>query len=449
MAQYIVPLDKIDGQKRYEIVMLASGKAGDVVTQYNPLPTTAGGSTGDAFGRLRVSDEYTLGDHKHIYNSNSSTYNTLAVNGATIAYRTNEAAIRLSTGNNPAARAVQQTKMYHHYMPGKSQLIKASANFYAAVLGVTKRIGYYDDRNGIFLQQEGDGTLSFVIRTYVTGVAVDTRKVVQADWNIDKCNGTGNSGFNIDITKTQIFFTDFQWLGVGRVRCGFVHDGETIVAHEFYNSNVLPTVYISSPNLPIRSEVLNTGATTGGYMDQICSTVVSEGGYAEAGVDFAVDGGIIAKNVTTSADLPIVAIRLKNAFQGDLNRVVVRLLEASVYAESNAIIWKLVKLPNLAALTLTNATWTAAHADSAVEYNLTGTAYTGGETLANGFSGASSPGGSTKGMGSATEPSPTTSKRNFIAQNMDSTDSEIYVLAARAIAGPATAWGALKWREIY
>ena len=432
--------------------MIASDKSGTLVTEDTPFPTSFSNITGpasDAFGRLRTSEAFTLGDHKHIYGLNTNSFNDLTVNGGAVTYRTNEASVRLSTTTQSGSRTVHQTKIYHNYMPGKSQLIKSTANFYAAVPNVTKRTGYFDDYNGIFFQQEGDGTLSFVIRTNLTGTPSDARKITQANWNKDKCDGTGNTGYNIDITKTFIFFTDFQWLGVGRVRCGFVHNGQTIVAHEFYNDNVLPTVYMSNPNLPVRCEIVNTAASAGGYFDQICASVVSEGGYAESGIDWSLDGGIVAKSVLTTGDLPLIAIRLKNSFKSLPNRVYVRMQNLSVYAESNAVIWKLVKLPNLAAITLSSPTWSSLSNDSAVEYSLLGTAYSGGDTLISGFAGASSPGGSTKGMGSTSESNPTSSKRNFIAQNIASDDSEIYVLAARAIGATASVWAAMQWREIY
>jgi hypothetical protein len=266
---------------------------------------------------------------------------------------------------------------------------------------------------------------------------------------MDKCDGTGVSGFNLDITKTQIIFIDFQWLGVGRVRCGFVHNGKTVVAHEFYNSNVLETVYMSNPNLPVRCEILNTGTTTGGYFDQICSTVVSEGGYVETGIDWALDGGVVAQTVPTTEDYPVIAIRLKSAFRSYANRAVVRMGNIGLYAETNPVIWKLIKLPGLSSITLSSPTWTSVSNDSAVEYSLLATAISGGDTIDAGFVGTSSPGGSNKGMGSAGLTDPSSAKKNFIVQNMASTDSEIYVLAGRAIGANATVWATLQWREIY
>jgi hypothetical protein len=403
----------------------------------------------DAFGRMRVSEAFTLGDYKHTYGIDPNFRDTLS-NGGTVTHITNQAAARLTTTSNTSSRAIHQTKMYHNYMPGKSQLIKSTINFYGATANVTKRTGYYDDLNGIYFEQNGAGVLSFVIRTDTSGTASDARRVIQSDWNKDKCDGTGASGFNLDITKTQIFFTDFQWLGVGRVRCGFVHDGQMIVAHEFYNSNNLPVVYMSNPNLPVRCEILNTGATAGAYFDQICSTVVSEGGYTESGIDFSIDSGQTSQSITVANGMyPIVAIRLKNTFRGYPNRVVVRSGNINVYAEDYPAYWAVFKLSDLSAITLSSGTWTSANADSAVEYSLNATAFTGGDRIDGGIVGTTSPGGSAKGTGTAPVNQPSNAKKNFIAQNQDSTDSEIYVVCSKAIGGTAKLWVDFQWREIY
>jgi hypothetical protein len=413
------------------------------------VTTTVVDGQQDAFGRLRVSEAFTLGDYKHTYGIDPNFRDTLT-NGGTVTHIANQSCARLATTSNTSSRAIHQTKMYHNYMPGKSQLIKSTINFYAHTANVTKRTGYYDDLNGIYFEQDGAGVLSFVIRTNTSGTESDARRITQANWNKDKCDGTGASGFNLDITKTQIVFIDFQWLGVGRVRCGFVHDGQMIIAHEFYNSNNLPVVYMANPNLPIRCEILNTGTTTGGYFDQICSTVVSEGGYVESGIDFSVDTGQTSQSITTANGMyPVVAIRLKNSFRGYPNRVVVRSGNINVYAEEYPSYWALYKLDNLSEITLSNPTWTSANDDSAVEYTLLATAFTGGDKLDGGIVGTTSPGGSAKGTGTAPVNQPSNAKKNFIAQNLDSTDSEIYVVCGKAIGGTTKLWVDFQWREIY
>ena len=413
------------------------------------ITSTVVDGAADAFGRLRISEAFTLGDYKHTYGIDPNFRDTL-VNGGTITHITNQAAARLTTSNNASSSAIHQTKMYHNYMPGKSQLIKTTVNFYNPTANVTKRTGYFDANNGIFFEQTGDGTLSFVIRTDTSGTPSDARKVIQSNWNIDKCDGTGNSGFNLSISNTQIFFTDFQWLGVGRVRCGFVHNGQTIVAHEFYNSNFLPTVYMSNPNLPVRCEIRNTGITTGAYFDQICSTVISEGGYVESGIDFSINSGTTAQSITTGNGVyPILAIRLKNNFRNYPNRVIVRSGNINVYAEDYPAYWSLIKLSALANITLANSTWVSAASDSAIEYNLSATAFTGGDKIDGGIVGTTSPGGSAKGTGVAPINNPSSAKKNFIAQNQDSTDSEIYLVCGQAIGGTVKLWVDFQWREIY
>lgn len=397
----------------------------------------------DAFGRNRVSEPYTLGDYKHLYGLDSNFVDYL-VNGATVAFQPNKACARLTTTSNTSSRAVHQTKFYHHYMPGKSQVILSSFNFYTHVTNVTKRTGYFDDNDGIYLEQTGDGTLSFVVRSFVTGAPTE-RRVPQSNWSMDPCDGTGASGFNIDITKTQLAWFDFQWLGVGRVRCGFVHNGEYVLAHEFDNSNNLDTVYMSSPNLPVRCEILNTGTTAGGYFDQICSTVMSEGGYVEAGQDWAVTN--TPRLLTSGQTLPIMAIRLKTAFRTYKNRMIVRMGNLNMFSDGANIKWRLIKLPN--ASQLTETTWTSVDADSGIEYNVDATAFTDGDEIDNGWVGASTQ-GSQKAGGSPASNQPSTAKKNYIVQNYDSTDSEIYVVVATNIGAQSTDVGVgMQWREIY
>lgn len=397
----------------------------------------------DAFGRNRVSEPYTLGDYKHLYGLDPNFVDYL-VNGATVAFQPNKACARLTTTSNTSSRAVHQTKFYHHYMPGKSQVILSSFNFYTHVTNVTKRTGYFDDNDGIYLEQTGDGTLSFVVRSFVTGAPTE-RRVPQSNWSMDPCDGTGASGFNIDITKTQLAWFDFQWLGVGRVRCGFVHNGEYVLAHEFDNSNNLDTVYMSSPNLPVRCEILNTGTTAGGYFDQICSTVMSEGGYVEAGQDWAVTN--TPRLLTSGQTLPIMAIRLKTAFRTYKNRMIVRMGNLNMFSDGENIKWRLIKLPDGSQLTET--TWTSVDADSGIEYNVDATAFTDGDEIDNGWVGASTQ-GSQKAGGSPASNQPSTAKKNYIVQNYDSTDSEIYVVVATNLGAQSTNVGVgMQWREIY
>jgi hypothetical protein len=267
----------------------------------------------DAFGRQRISNPFTLADYSHVYGEDTELLTKTSGTNSNITFNINQAKAILQVGTGANDFTIHQSRMYHHYMPGKSQLTFQSFNFTGYRSGTNKRIGLFDDRNGIFFEQSGDGTLALVLRNDVSGL-VSEERITQNNWNIDKCNGSGFSQFNLDRTKTQLFTADFQWLGVGRLRAGFVHNGESVIAHEFYNSNNKPTVYWSNPNLPVRCEIRNYAVAVGtDTMDQICATVMSEGGYNEAGVDFSARN-LTARSVITTSQLPLVAIALKTGY---------------------------------------------------------------------------------------------------------------------------------------
>ncbi len=408
------------------------------------------GFSGDAFGRLRTSTPFTLGDYKHLYSIDPDFIDVKVGTGATVTFDGNQAAAILSSGISTDGYCIHQTKRYHHYMPGKSQVIYSTFNFGAAQQNVYKRTGYFDDRDGIFFEQAPDGTLSFVIRSYVTGIASD-RRVVQSEWNKDTLDGNGPSGFNLDITKTQLFMTDFEWLGVGRVRCGFAIDGYNILAHEFYNANHIPTVYMSNPNLPVRCEVRNTGTQVGagGSFIQICSTVMSEGGYTEAGREYSHTSNLRTVGIGTT--VPILAIRLKNSFKGYPNRATIKLEDVSVFTNGANVKYEVVKLKSSAALSGLG-TWVSENDESVVEYNqsLTGISTAYFEDFMGGYAAGESQNTQKPSATTVDVSSGPTSKKNYLSQNYDSTDSEIFSVRVSNIGDASTNVGvSLRWREIY
>lgn len=402
-------------------------------------------ATVDAFGRNRTSTPFTLGDYKNIYGMNQAFIDYTG-SGGTITSNYNRASVVLSTSASATSYAVHQTKMYHNYLPGKSQEILTSYVFGDPQPGVIKRTGYFDDYNGLFLEQDHTGSLNFVLRSATSGTSsLQETRINQQNWNI---NTLLTGDFILDISKGQLLFIDFQWLSVGRVRMGFVHKGIMVICHVFDTSNKFPVAYMQSPNLPLRCEIRNTTTATGS-MEQICSTVISEGGYSENGFAFSYSNEQL-RPLTSGSMLPVLAIRLKNTFNGSglPNRAFVRVQNASIFTDQYTVRYTLTKLPNQSYLT-TSSAWVSADANSVVEYNTSATTYTDGKLLLSGYIGANSL-NPNQANPSVQNQSGVSTKLNFIAQNYDSTDSEIYIVSAKNLTTSTTNVGAsILWTEIY
>ena len=238
----------------------------------------------DAFGRLRSSNPYTLFDSKMVNSALAYIWDDAEVIGTGVTsstYNANQASVTLAVDDNAAGKRVRQTRRHFNYQSGKSQLILMTGVFGTGTDGITRRMGYFNDKNGLFYEQTTLG-MAVVVRTYTSGSAVDA-SYRQSIWNLDKMDGTGKSGVNLDFTKTQIVFFDMEWLGVGRIRFGWVVDGKIYYCHEVNNANNLTLVYMSTPNLPLRYEIDNDGTGAASSMVQICSTVISEGGEQDTG----------------------------------------------------------------------------------------------------------------------------------------------------------------------
>ena len=400
----------------------------ELVAASGPFGIFASGSAGDAFGRLRASQPYTIFDSQNRY-AQSGDFSEATATGGSSTYLTNESSVQLDVTTSSGSEVVRQTFRVFPYQPGKSLLVMNTFVFNAPKAELRQRVGYFSTQNGFYFELDGD-TLYLVKRSYVTGSVVDTR-VPQAEWNTDKLNGTGNSGITLDVTKSQIFWQDFEWLGVGSVRCGFVIDGQLIIAHVFHNANVAPNVYMTTATLPIRYEITNTGATaSASSMKQICSTVISEGGY-ERKVAATVARRTTSVTVSTSFT-PLLSIQL-NASRLD---AVILPFRYNVLPLDNADYEiALIKNP-----TLTGASFVASDSPNA-DYDVSATALSGGTIVRNDYTAATN-------QASA-------QLADYLEYNFDlqlgrtiGGTSDIYTLAARVLTSTATIIGALEFYDL-
>ena len=331
----------------------------------------------DSFNRLRVSSPLTLFDSSHRYKDNG-LWNTSTASGGASVFSANEGLVNLNVNTTNGSQVLRETTKVFPYQPGKSLLVLTTFVMAPSQNNFRQRVGYFSTDNGYYLEQN-NSTVSFVERSFVSGVLVNT-PIDQSDWNVDPMDGSGPSGITLDLTKAQILFMDFEWLGVGTVRIGFVIDGNFYICHKFHHANLITSTYITTASLPVRYEITNTGVTTNSStLKQICSSVISEGGYELRGAQQAVGIPITTPRTLAVAGTfyPIVSIKLRSGF---LDGVVI-LTALSIMGTGTGIYnWKIV-----ASGTTTGGAWNPAGIDSSVEYNITGTSFTGGRTLASGF----------------------------------------------------------------
>jgi len=340
------------------------------------LPVSIGGTNTDAFGRLRVSQPYTLFDSQNRYAADNQ-FDVATTGTGTTTYLSNEAAVKMEVTAGGVGSVKRQSYRSFPYQPGKGLLVLATFVMDSSQnVNLTQRVGYYNDNNGVFFQRV-DGVYSFVLRSSSTptpGTPSDIRTVNQSSWNGDKLDGTGASGLTLDPSKAQILWMDFEWLGVGSVRCGFIIDGEYIVCHTFQNANDITSVYMTTAILPVRYEI-STSSALAASMKAICCSVVSEGGFEQISIDHVARRTTAFTNIDTAATFyPIVSIRLAAGRTGAVvlpNRVQFLPLTNQNYEIA------LLKNP-----TLTGATWAATvPTDSNVEFDVAATAITNVGTI--------------------------------------------------------------------
>jgi hypothetical protein len=374
MAQFRTDKNIIDSGQvftRYEIMMLSDR-------------LTPSGTAVDAFGRLRVSNPHTLFDSQH-QDVENDKWDTLITGSGTKTHLPDESTIKLEIGTANNDSIIRETLRTMPYQPGKSLLIMSTFAMGEPKANAVQKLGYYTSNNGIYFENDS-GNNYIVLRTSVTGNVVETR-VAQTDWNVDRFDGTGYTSQQIgtghenglDVTKSNLFWVDVEWLGVGDVRCGFLVDGLLKTAHIFHNDNRNNTAYMRSAILPLRYEIFNKGATTSNTsMRQICSSVISEGGYTQINQSRSASTPLTGKNLVAGINNPMVSIRLKN---GRTNAVVVPVAIDMYGLQATAFKYRIYE--NVTSLT--GASWVTTDSASAVEYDLSATAMTGGTLLKEGI----------------------------------------------------------------
>lgn len=406
------------------------------------LRTTSGAAAtaNDAFGRLRVSNPYSIFDSFHRYQDNGriSVYTT----GSGIStHNTASSSIVMSVGTDTNAAVYRESTRVFAYQPGKSlQILQTFA--FGPDYGQLQRIGYFDLENGVFLERS-NRKLYLVRRTSSYG-SVQEYRVEQKDWNVDPLDGSGQSTKVLHMDRSQIMFTDIEWLGVGSVRMGFVIDGEFVQVHQFDHANQIDpltgvgqnTTYMGTACLPVRAELRNTTSTTATSTFRIiCTTISSEGGYELRGRARNAGHALSTPYSLTSKDIeyPVISIRLKANRMGAI--VIPRNFSLGVAGNVN------YKYSLYTGAITTGGSWISAGDGSSIEYNLTPTSITTGTSVESGYLISSNQASSSPNM-TETPFKYQLERNSFTGQRYE------FVISAVASSNGATVNGNINWEEI-
>ena len=328
--------------------------------------------------RQRVSQFSTWFFSTSQFDTGLDIWDQTTVNGATITHDPLQSAITMKTTSTVGSKAVRQTRQVMPYIPGRPAEFSMAHRWEVPVAGIRKRIGVFDENNGLYFEDGGNQNYYCVIRSKVSGSVVETR-VQRAEWNGDKFDGKGPSGITADPNAIQLIVIEYEWYGAGAVHFNFVMNGTKHRIHSFYHANIAHDVYMSTPFLPIRAEIENVSATAPGEMIIASTSFGLEGNSSRVGVPIVQQIPLPGVTLTNANKFyPVISIRLKStALSG------IAILEKLQFftVDNTTLAYRIVANP-----TLTGGTW-ADHdiPTSLVQVNTGATAMDGGMIMYRGL----------------------------------------------------------------
>ena len=203
--------------------------------------------------------------------------------------------------------------------------------------------------------------------------------VYQADFNVDKLDGTGPSGFKINQQKGNVYQIAYQWLGYGRITYSVENSdtGRFIPFHviNYANKNVTPSLLDSSMQLEVVAASL--GGTT-----NVTTSCASMGAYIQGrDVDTGPLYSVSSSKTVSTTETALFSIKPKDVFFGKINfsEVHPRFLSFSSASSGNKPgIIRVYKNTTLGG----TPNFQDVDTDSSVRYDTAGTTITGGKRIA-------------------------------------------------------------------
>ena len=329
--------------------------------------------------RVKMSRQELLFFNNYVGGDDTEIWDTVTTGTASIAHDIYDNLIEMQVGSDAGDRVVRQTRRVIPYTPGRQNEISMAMRFTQPTIGVRRRHGAYDDFNGAYFEDGGDGTYYVVCRRNTAGGIIEER-VARDDWNVDPLDGTGPSGIVANPDSVQLMVLEYEWYGAGQVEFNFVINNNKYPIHQFDHANRVEYVWSNSPFQPVRAEIENYGGAAGTHSYFVGSTAVqAEGQLGNRGIEFNASTPVTGKSTGTTANVfkPMVSIRMKS---DRLDAVVIPLDFQAGTLDNTGIFYRIVQNP-----VLTGASWQPVEDNSDVEYDVSATAQTNGKVLKEGF----------------------------------------------------------------
>jgi len=330
--------------------------------------------------RVKVSPFEIIGFNSFQYTKDGDLWDEETTGTASSALNTYYGMIEATVGANAGDEVVRQTRRVFRYVPGRQSEISMGVIFGAPAIGIRRRFGLFDDSNGMYFEDGGDGTYYVVCRRNTAAGIVEER-VARADWNVDRLDGTGPSGITADPTAVQLMVIEYEWYGAGMVEFKFVINNNAYPVHQYQHGNVSQQPWSAPPFLPARTELTNVSGAAGTHTFFTGSvSVMSEGDVGPLGVDNNAASPITGTTLSSAnVFYPVLSIRLKS---DRINGVVLPTDFQAATLDNTQIFYRLT-LNSV----LTGASWQSVSTEGFVEYDVSATAATNGRILNTGFLG--------------------------------------------------------------
>ena len=389
-------------------------------------------SSGDytSKNRIKVSPFETLFFNTFQFGKETDVWDEAVTSGGSATHDPTFSGVIMEVDSTEGAQVIRQTRNVMRYIPGRSSELSFAIRLQTPVTGVRRRFGLFDENNGFYFEDGGDGNYYCCIRS---SSGPTLTRIPREQWNGDRLDGQGVSGITADPTAQQLVVFDYEWYGAGAVKIKFVIDGAAHTIHTFYHANRIPTVWCATPFLPIRVELTNvTGAAGTHRLFQGSNSLISEGEVGKLGIAQNITSSITGKSLgSPNTFRPVLSIKLKSTA---LSGIVLPAYFQAVSLSNANIFYKLI----------TNAVLTDANfvdmpdANSFTQYDETATAYSGGVDIDSGFI-------SVNAQGLQIELNQDT--RYQLGRGSLGTVSDTLTLAMASPTNNATAAGTMTWIE--